>query len=431
VPTTDSPASGEASAPRSIVVVGGGLAALRTVAELRQRGYDGHVTVVAAEEGEPYDRPPLSTGLLTSPAPVWLADEGYGSFGELADEVLFGHRARSLDASPGGGPGVRLTAASAAGTVEVRADAAIIATGAEPVVPTGWRGARTLHDLGDADALRHALASSTSFVIVGAGWIGAEVATVAADHGVSVTVLERGPAPLWQAVGADVGSLLLPAYERAGIDLRCEQRVRHVSPGRVETIDHSGEVSVLAADVTLAAVGVRPATGWLAGALPLTVRGALPVDTYGRVLDGPSHVRAVGDCADRHSPRDGIIPGAHWDAALQAPARLAADLLGEEASGPVDPPSYVFSTQLGHNLALLGTPPPLGEREVVLRGDPGAGPWAALYVRDGTLRAALTVDRPRDVGALRKALAAPAYPNVDLAGARDVEVPLRRALRAG
>lgn len=424
---SEPPQSPATPPPSSILIVGGGLAALRSAAELRNQGFTGTLSVIAAEEGEPYDRPPLSTQLLSQPEPVWLAQEGYGSFTEHADEVLFGHRATDLRLSDQPGCGVTVVGQGRTGTVERCADAAVIATGAEPIRPPDWQEAVVLHTLDHARALGAALRQAARLIVIGAGWIGAEVATVAAGHGLEVVVLERGPAPGWQALGADVGALLTPAYRGLGIDLRCEHRVVAVSGNQVDVDGPMGAYRITA-DVVLAAVGVRPATDWLSGVLPLTARGALPVDQFGRLIDGPAQVRAVGDCADVFSPRDGIVPGGHWDTAVHAPSRMVADVLGVELRVPADPAPYVFSTQLGHELALVGSPPPVGSREIVMRGTPGDGSWTALYVSDGHLRAGLTVDRPRDVGALRKALSQPRYPRLDVSSARDLSRPLRRAL---
>ncbi|WP_413452229.1 FAD-dependent oxidoreductase [Georgenia phoenicis] len=412
------------SLPARVVVVGTGLAGLRTAAELRGQGFTGHLTVVGAERVAPYDRPPLSKELLSRTEPLWLAGEGYGDLSSLADELLTGHRAVALAADD---DGARLTVAGPDGTREVTADVVVLATGASPVVVPGWRDVLTLHDLDDAVALRERLTAGARLAVVGAGWIGAELASVAAGAGVEVTVLEGGPVPLGHVLGAEVGALIASWYAERGIELRCGATVTGAEGGTVTL----GDGTRVVADAVVAAVGVRPSTGWLAGALPLTARGAVPVDLAGRVRGGPASVRAVGDVADRHSPRDGVVPGAHWDGALSHPAALVADLLGV-AEGPApDPAPYVFSTQLGHELTVVGHVPP--GAEVVLRGEPGAGPWTALYVvpdADGTprLRAGLTVDRPRDVGPLRKTLSAPTYPTVDVIAAADPSVQLRKTL---
>ncbi|WP_454086167.1 NAD(P)/FAD-dependent oxidoreductase [Georgenia sp. Marseille-Q6866] len=410
--------------PTRVAVVGTGLAGLRTAAELRGQGFTGHLTVVGEERAAPYDRPPLSKELLTRTAPVDLAGEGYGDLTALADDLLTGHRAVALDADD---DGARLTVAGPDGTREVVADVVVVATGAGPVVVPGWSDVLTLHDLDDAARLRDLLRPGARLAVIGAGWVGAELATVAAAAGVDVTVLEGGPVPLGHVLGPRVGDLLVPWYAERGIALRCGATVTAADASGVGLAGGSR----VAADVVVAAVGVRPSTAWLSGSLPLTARGAVPVDLTGRVRGGPASVRAVGDCADRHSPRDGVVPGAHWDGALSHPAALVADLLGA-ADGPApDPAPYVFSTQLGHELTVVGHVP--AGAEVVLRGEPGAGPWTALFVvpdADGAprLHAALTVDRPRDVGPLRKALSGPEHPVIDVTAAADPATHLRRTL---
>ena len=419
--------------PRSVLVVGAGLAGLRTVAELRAQGFAGEITVVGAETAAPYDRPPLSKELFSRTEPVWLAGEGYGDLADLADRVLLGHRAVRLEAGDNGAR-VELEPEAGGGRVVLEADAVVLAVGAHAVTPPGWSGAVLLHEAADAERLRSVLVPGRRLVVVGAGWIGAEVAGLAAGQGCEVRVVEAAPTPLARQVGTRVGALTIPWYAAAGVDLRCDAPVGAVRPGEVELAD--GEV--LPADVVLAATGVRPATRWLAGAVPLTPRGAVPVDESGAVIDGPASVRAVGDCADMTVAGVGTVPGGHWDAALTHPAALVAGLLGHDA--PPTPAPYVFSTQLGHELTLVGRPHD-GE-EIVLRGDPDAGGWTALYLTreaylptdpatgPARLVGGFTVDRPRDVSPLRKLLAGGARPVLDLDRALDPSVPLRRAVAA-
>ncbi|MET0432791.1 MAG: oxidoreductase C-terminal domain-containing protein, partial [Cellulomonas sp.] len=149
-------------------------------------------------------------------------------------------------------------------------------------------------------------------------------------------------------------------------------------------------------------------------------------------VGGSWRVRVVGDAARRRSARHGWVPGGHWDAALRGPAVAVAGLLGREAAES-DLAPYVFSTQLGHELALYGLPG-AGD-DVVLRGDPaGDEGWTALWFAPGgpegtgTLTAVFAVDRPRDVGAARRLLAGVALPVLDRARAADPAVPLARAL---
>lgn len=400
---------------RSVAVVGAGLAGARTVHELRAAGFDGAVTLLGAEGEAPYDRPPLSKELLTRPEPVWLTDDL--ALDLSGADVRLAEAATGLEVDPGAGVTVRTAAR------DVAADAVVLATGSVPVRP--WPAALVLHTLADAARLRAAIGPGRRLVVVGAGWVGAEVAGVAAAAGTEVTVVEAGPAPLAAALGARVGALTEPWYAAAGVGLRVGTAVagvRDAGSGGQRVVLATGEE--LAADAVLAAVGARPATGWLAGALPLGPGGALEVDGTMRVPGTGGRVLAVGDIAARHSARHGRLPGGHWDGALREPAIAVASLLGlrDPGAAPEDPAAYVWSDQLGHHLAAYGVPGPADD--VVLRGAP-AGAFTAVWFRDaGTagapgnapgdeVTAVLAVDRPRDVAAARRLFAGPGLPRLD------------------
>lgn len=443
-PVTARPATGTRTPapPRSVVVVGAGIAGARTVLELRAQGFDGRVTLLGAEGVAPYDRPPLSKHLLDRPAPAWLSDELGADALAAADDVRLGTPATGLRVDE---DGVRVGTADG----DVAADAVVVATGARAVRPPAWADALTLHTAADAERLRAALGfphgllagagqdpgagprtpgQARRLVVIGAGWVGAEVATVAAAAGVDVTVVEAREAPLMTALGARVGALTAPWFARAGVRLRTGAAVAAVEPGAVRLADGTA----LPADAVLAAVGARPATGWLAGALPLEPDGSVAVDERHAPVDGSWRVRVVGDAARRRSSRHGWVPGGHWDAALRGPAVAVAGLLGREAVEP-DLAPYVFSTQLGHELALYGLPG--SDDDVVLRGDPAAEDgWTALWFAPGgdpaagTLTAVFAVDRPRDVGGARRLLAGATLPVLDRARAADPAVPLPKAV---
>ncbi|WP_315097150.1 FAD-dependent oxidoreductase [uncultured Cellulomonas sp.] len=404
--------------PHDVLVVGAGLAATQTVAGLRERGFDGRVVVLGGEGIAPYDRPPLSKHLLDRRTPTWLTDEIGADLLALADEVHLGTPARSLSLS-GAQPEVLTDDGP------FSADAVVLATGAHAVRPVDWEAALTLHTAADAEHLRAALVPGTRLVIIGAGWIGAEVAGVAAAAGVDVVVVEAAGAPLMAALGPTVGELTSPWYAAAGVRLMTGEHVVEVGANGVGLADGK----LVAADVVLAAVGARPTTDWLAGALPREDDGSLRVDEQHAVIGAPRTVRAVGDVALRRSPRHGWVPGGHWDGALRGPAALVADLLGVPDAVPADVAPYVFSTQLGHELALFGHP--RTDDEVVLRGNPADGQgWAALWFRHGSeqVGAILTVDRPRDVGAARRLFTAAGLPRLDRALAHDPGRPLREAV---
>lgn len=388
-----------------MLVVGAGLAGARTVAALRGQGFEGRVTVLGGEGVEPYDRPPLSKELLSRRSPAWLRDE-VGADVTAADDVRLASAATGLEVTTDGVT-VHLTDAT------VTADVAVLATGAVPRRPAGWDAAHVLHTAADAERLRAALAPGARLVVVGAGWIGAEVAGVAAAAGLQVTVLEAAAAPLAAALG-EVGALTAPWYAAAGVDLRTGAAVHALDTrpdGGVTVVTSDGPV---VADVVLAAVGVVPASAWLAGAVTVAADGFVDVDAGFLVPGTWGRVAAVGDLARRVSPRFGPVPGGHWDAALRQPDVAVASLLGGGARADTpDLVPYVFSTQLGHEIGMHGAPRP-GD-EVVLRGDPG-GAFSAVWFRPGSdeVSAVLAVDRPRDVGAARRLFGAAAAGPADL-----------------
>jgi 3-phenylpropionate/trans-cinnamate dioxygenase ferredoxin reductase subunit len=409
--------------PRSVVVVGAGLAGSRTVVALREQGFAGHVTLLGAEGVAPYDRPPLSKHLFDRPAPAWLADELGGDAVALADDVRLDTRALGLQVGP---DCVDIRTADGS----VTADAAVIASGSHAVRPAGWEAATTLHTAADAARLRTRLTPGTCLVVIGAGWIGAEVAGVAAAAGVDVIVVEALPAPMTPALGSVVGALTTPWYAAAGVELITGARVAQVHAGGVVLADGQR----LDADVVLAAIGARPSTEWLVGGLPLDDDGSVRVDGTFTPQGGPPHVRAVGDVARRWSPRHGLVAGGHWDGALRSPALAVRSLLTPgTVPGPDDDPApYVFSTQLGHELALFGRPDT--PDDVVLRGEPPTGPsaasgdgWTVLWFSPGTevLTAVLAVDRPRDVAGARRLFTGAALPRLDRGRAADPALPLR------
>lgn len=428
---------------RSVVVVGGGLGGAQTVAALRAQGFEGRITLLGAEGRNPYDRPPLSKELFERDAAADLVHEMGIDVPALADDVRLAEPAHALEVREDG-----ITVTTASG--EIEADAAVLAVGSRPVVPPGWEAAAVLHTWDDAARLRSRLTPGTRLVSVGAGWIGAEVAGVATKAGCEVVVVEALEVPLERQLGADVGQHLAPWYANAGVELRLGEAVTAIRPDDGAREGRTGGSTVelasgaaLHGDVVLAAVGARPATDWLRDTLPMDARGSLAGDAVGRVAP---RVYAVGDCVTRHGTVYGDVPGGHWSAALHDPDGTVRALLADLGPGPgPDPavtapaghPPYVFSQQLGHDLALFGTPSPFDE--VVLRGLPGHDDgWAALYLdgdesqslggrRVARLHAVLVVDRHREVGALRRLLRA-GLPLVDVAAAADPTRPLKDAV---
>jgi 3-phenylpropionate/trans-cinnamate dioxygenase ferredoxin reductase subunit len=395
-----------------VVIAGGGLAGLRTAAEARAAGYPGAITMLAAEPHPPYDRPPLSKKLMLGELDsTSMAAEA----GELGLDLRLGEAATGL------ADGVVRT-----GRAEYRFDRLVIATGAVPVRLPGDGGQHVLRTVDDALAIRAALRPGTRLAIVGAGWIGAELATVAAARGCAVTVVEAGAGPAVAALGADVAAALVPWYAAAGVDLRLGQPVESVAEGGL-VLPGGGW---LAADLVVTAVGVRPATGWLAGSAVQLGDG---VHTDSQLRTSVPGVFAVGDCAAFWSRRYGQrLRIEHWDSALHGPRVAAANLLGDGQD--YDPVPYFWSEQFGRMVQVAGRPG--GPAQLIWRGDPGGRRWTACWLGaaagpDGpaALSAVLAVGNPRDLLQGRRLIEA-GHP-VDPARMADPSVPLRDTVLTG
>jgi NADPH-dependent 2,4-dienoyl-CoA reductase/sulfur reductase-like enzyme len=392
-----------------VVIAGAGLAGLRAAEELRARGYAGGITMIGAEPRPPYDRPPLTKKFMT---------------GQLDDTTLrpdltaLGIDLRMGEAAAGLDAGVLRT-----GRGEYRFDALVVATGAAPVRLAGRGPQRVLRTLDDAAALRAALRPGTKLAVVGAGWIGAELATTAALRGCQVTVVEAAPTPLAGALGTEIGARTVPWYAAAGVDLRLSQPVESVEPGGL-ALPGGGW---LPADEVVTAVGVRPEVGWLAGS-GVALENGVAVDE-GLRTSVPG-VYAAGDCAAFLSLRyRRRLRVEHWDNALHAPAVAAANILGGDER--YDPVPYFWSEQFGRMVQYAGHH--TGAGKLVWRGDPGEPRWSACWLAGNDqpgaggagvpLVAVLAVDRPRDLLQGRRLIAS--GDPVDPARLADPTIPLR------
>jgi 3-phenylpropionate/trans-cinnamate dioxygenase ferredoxin reductase subunit len=383
-----------------VVVVGAGLAGLRTAEELRERGFAGPITLIGAESRPPYDRPPLSKKVLTE--------------SDLDPSLQADFTALDVDFRPDeAATGLGEALVTDHGTQPF--DHLVLATGALPVTLPGEGRQRTLRTYDDALELRDLLRPGLRLAIVGAGWIGAELATAAVAHGSQVTVVEAGPAPLAAAIGAPVGAQTTRWYAAAGVDLRVATAVEAVQPGGLALT--GGEQIV--ADEIVTAVGVRPATRWLEGS-GVRLENGVAVDA-GLRTSRPG-VYGVGDCAAFESRRFGRrLRFEHWDVALHAPEVVAANVLGGDEA--YDPVPYFWSEQFGRMVQYVGYH---GDAEsLVWRGDPAEPTWAACWLTAGRLVAMLTVGRPRDLLQARRLIAA-AGP-VDATRLADPAVPVKAA----
>ncbi|WP_055483584.1 FAD-dependent oxidoreductase [Sphaerimonospora mesophila] len=360
-----------------VVVVGAGLAGVRSIEALRAQGYAGRITLIGQERHRPYDRPPLSKAVLLGETDSTVVDSDLDA---LDVRLCLGAAAKGLR------DGVVETTEG-----EVDYDGLVIATGAAPIRLRGEGRQHVLRTIDDAIALRERLVAGARVAVIGAGWIGAEVATAAARAGCAVTVIEAGETPLAAALGPDVGGHTIPWYAEAGVELRLGAMVGTVDSGGV-TLMSGARVK---ADVVVTGVGVRPAVGWLKGSGVELDNGVLVDEHLKTALPG---VVAVGDCANWWSRRfRRRLRVEHWDTALSAPDTAAATLLGEEAV--YDPVPYFWSEQFGRMVQFAGHPQHGPAVRLLRRGDPHTdAKWTVCWLtREDRLTALLTVDRPRDV----------------------------------
>ncbi len=396
------------------MIIGAGLAGLRTAAELRDAGYGEKIIIIGAEKHPPYDRPPLSSALLSAPDPVWLAEDLSIEWPGIANEIHLQVRATGL--TPGSPSIVHTDTAG-----DIAATNVVIATGARAINP--WPGTLTLTTLDDAARLRASLAGGAKGVaIIGAGWIGVELAHVLAGAGHAVTLIEAGEHPLADRLG-DAAPLV--AQWLSNVDVLTGAAVTGVEGTTV----HTESVSI-DADIVITAVGMRPETSWLDGSgVVRDERGFIPVDGSGRarvVSDAgvTPQVWAVGDVASRENNIFGRIDGGHWFSALRDPAQIAADIAGIEI--PADSVPEIFSDQGPHRIVVLGS---LHGDETVLRGDIDSGSWVLFHLEGGRLIGAVAANSPRETSLLRRALSRAELLEITAEDLADESVPLRRLLR--
>jgi 3-phenylpropionate/trans-cinnamate dioxygenase ferredoxin reductase subunit len=385
-----------------VVVVGGGLAGLRTAEALRSRFYEGALTLICAERHAPYDRPPLSKQVLMGGLDNTTLN---ADFATLDVDLIFGETASGI------AEGTLLTDRG-----EHAFDRLVVTTGSVPIRLPGDGAQRFLRTIDDARTIRDLLKPGLRLAVVGAGWIGAELATAAAARGCHVTVIEAGEAPLATAIGPQAGAATARWYAAAGVDLRLRTVVGSVTAGGLLLAD--GEQ--VEADEVVTAVGVRPAVAWLDGS-GIELDNGVAVDE-GLRTSMPG-VFAAGDCCAFPSRRyRRRLRVEHWDNALHAPEVAAANLLGENEV--YDPVPYFWSEQFGRMVQYAGHHDAV--QALIWRGDPQTASWSACWLDGDRLGAVLAVGRPRDLGQGKRVIAAGAA--VDPARLADPDVPLRDAV---
>lgn len=375
------------------VVVGASLAGVRTVQALRRAGCEDAVTVVGAERHLPYDRPPLSKDFLFGggePADLALLDAA--ALADLDVELRLGVRATGLDVDAR-----RLCL----GPEQLPYDRLVIATGSTPrALPdtNHLSGVHTLRTLDDALALRAELAAGARVVVIGGGFIGAEVAWGARHKGLDVTVLDALPALMVRGLGPDLGAVVSRRFADHGIRLLLGRGVARVDGrDRVECVVLD-DGSVVAADVVVVGIGADPVVDWLDDS-GLEVRGGVLCDAQLRVRD---NVFAVGDVARWSSPL-GTHRHEHWTNAVEQATVVASALTGGAAR--YQPTPYVWSDQLGTRLQVWGE---VGSADevVYLSGGPDSDEFVAASGSGGSLRGVVALGARRDALRASRLLAA-------------------------
>ncbi|WP_369264326.1 NAD(P)/FAD-dependent oxidoreductase [Streptomyces sp. R35] len=385
---------------RTVAVVGASLAGLSAARSLRKQGYDGRLVIIGDEPHRPYDRPPLSKEFLAGG--IGEADLALESDDEdLRAEWLLGARATGLD-TDGTDRVVRL-----ADGREVRADGVVIATGAVARnLPgtDGLAGVHTLRTLDDARALRDELALGGRLVVIGGGFIGAEVASTAYALGLDVTVVEAAPTPLAGPLGETMGGIVSALHTDHGVRLLCGVGVKGLSgETRVDAVLLDDGRSI-PADIVVVGVGARPCVEWLEGS-GVDLDNGVKCGADGRTsLAG---VVAVGDCASWYDPHAGIHRRVeHWTGARERPDAAVATLLSWGATEPGVPrPPYFWSDQYGVKIQFAGHSAG-ADSVTVEEGAAGERSFLAVYRRAGHPVAVLAMNQPRLFMRWRKQLSA-------------------------
>ncbi|HUX71577.1 MAG TPA: FAD-dependent oxidoreductase [Cellulomonadaceae bacterium] len=373
-----------------VVVVGASLTAALVAETLRDRGHTGRITLVGEESHRPYERPPLSKGVLTGAADretLFVHESGwYPSHGV---ELLVGTTVVAVDR---GAHQVVLD-----GGERLPYGSLVLATGARPralAVPGGpLRGVFHLRRIEDAERLRGALAQATRVAVIGGGWIGLEVASAARTAGAEVTVLHHGALPLERALGAEMAQMFADLHRENGVTLRPRSEVVGLEGVGAVTGVTLVDGTSIDADVVVVGIGVEPCTD-LARAAGLAVGGpgtdrGIVVDEHLRTVD--PHIWAAGDVASAFSPRLGRYRRVeHWENARRQGALAARAILGEDATD--DRPSFVFSDQFDLGMEYTGDLDDPGRARVVVRGDVPGRELVAFWLDGNRVLAGMNVN---------------------------------------
>ena len=368
---------------RTFVIVGAGLAGARAAETLRSEGFDGRVVLLGSEAQRPYNRPPLSKGYLrgeAKPDEVWVHEEGFYSANDI--ELRLGRTAAGLDTAT-------RTLALDDGD-ELRYDRLLLATGAEPrrldVPGADLAGVHYLRTIADADVLAERLGQGGRLVVIGAGWIGIEIAASARQAGMDVTVIAPAKLPLARILGDEIGTIYRDLHVEHGVTFRLGESVTALEgSGRVERV-RTGAGDAIECDLVVVGVGVTPRTQ-LAEAAGIAVDNGVLVDEH--LQSGVAGIFAAGDIANAEHPfyRERVRVE-HWANALNQGPVAAHGMLGKPAT--FDKLPFFYSDQYDTGMEYSGYTRTWDK--VVFRGDPAAREFIAFWLQDGRVVAGMNMN---------------------------------------
>jgi 3-phenylpropionate/trans-cinnamate dioxygenase ferredoxin reductase component len=365
------------------IIVGASLAGATATATLREEGFDGRVVLIGAEEHRPYERPPLSKDYLRGEAgrdKLYVHPDGFYADHDL--ELRLGSTAVELDTS---GRTLTLDDGDRLGY-----DRLLLATGAEPrrlsIPGAELDGVLYLRSVDDSDALRERLDAGGSVVVVGAGWIGSEVAASARQRGLDVTVIDPLSVPLERVLGAEIGAVYRDIHTDHGVRMLMDTGVAAFEGDRKVERVRTSDGSELECDFVVVGVGVQPRTG-LGAEAGIAVDDGVVVDA--RLRTGADGVFAAGDVASAHHPLYGErIRVEHWANALNQGPAAARNMLGRDA--PYERLPYFFSDQYDVGMEYSGFA--RSWDRVVVRGDPAAREFIAFWMDGDRVLAGMNVN---------------------------------------
>ncbi|MFI1434332.1 NAD(P)/FAD-dependent oxidoreductase [Streptomyces lydicus] len=369
-----------------IVVVGGSVAAVNAVDGLRRAGHEGDITLVSAEDLLPYDRPPLSKeALREGHAHDSLLIKEPGWYEDNAVDVRLGAAAVGLDAAA--------KTLLLDGGRELSYDGLVVATGCRTRPLELLDGVPDVHEvrsLADSLALHEQLRPGRHLVVIGAGFIGLEVAATARKMGLDVSVVEIAPVPLTRVLGAELGHWFQDHHVGQGVNLYCGSGIDHVEVTSGGNKVHLADGTVLAADLIVAGVGVQPETGWLEGSGVELAHGVLCDETLRTTAPD---VVAAGDLVRWPNRLFGeTMRVEQWLNAVEQGTHAAHTLLG--ANEPFAPVPYFWSDQFEAKVKFVGHVDGQDQVKIIQADDKSL---VALFGRGERLRGALCINAPRQL----------------------------------